>query len=98
MSDFTVNPNGMLDVGDELEVVTRDITRAIEELEQQVKKFVEANSGEAVTAYAGAQQKWHQGITEMNAALGAARSQLNTIHDRYRLADNRGAALFDGQV
>ncbi|MBN1171981.1 MAG: WXG100 family type VII secretion target [Micromonosporaceae bacterium] len=98
MADFSVNPNGMLDVGDELQQVTRRLNSSLEELDKYVENFKQVNQGDAAIAFTAAQQKWHEGMAQMQSALAVAQQRLNDIHENYLLGDKRGASLFGGTV
>lgn len=98
MADFSVKPNGMLDVGDELQQITTRLNGSLEELDKYVSNFQQVNQGDAAVSFAEAQQKWHAGMAQMQSSLAAAQQRLNSIHENYTLGDKRGAALFGGTV
>jgi WXG100 family type VII secretion target len=98
MATYALNPNGLLDTGDELRGITATIRRSTEELDGDVNKFITSNTGAAADAFINARAKWQAGIMEMEAALTVASQRINEIHNTYRLGDARGAALFQGHV
>jgi WXG100 family type VII secretion target len=93
MASYALDPNGLLDTGEELRGVTNTIQRSVDELNTDVSKFIEANTGSARDAFVKAQQDWQAGIQEMQRALTVGIQRLNDIHDTYRLGDAHGAAL-----
>ena len=98
MSDFSVSPNGMLDVGDELQQITSRLNNSLQELDKYVENFKQVNAGDASIAFAEAQQEWHAGMAQMQTSLATAQQRLNNIHENYTLGDKRSAALFGGNV
>lgn len=98
MSDFSVSPNGMLDVGDELQQITSRLNSSLQELDKYVENFKQVNAGDASIAFSEAQREWHAGMAQMQASLASARQRLDNIHENYTLGDKRGAALFGGGV
>lgn len=98
MSDFSVNPNGMLDVGDELQQITSRLQRSLQELDRYVENFKQVNHGDASIAFTEAQRSWHDGMSQMQASLAAARQRLDSIHQNYLLGDKLAASRFGGTV
>ncbi|OKI85864.1 WXG100 family type VII secretion target [Micromonospora sp. CB01531] len=98
MTSYGLNPNGLLDTGDELTGVTRSIEQTTDNLNAVVNVFIARNEGKAKDGFVAAQQKWEAGIQKMKDSLANGVVQLNEIHERYRLGDAHGAALFQGNV
>lgn len=98
MTDFSVSPNGMLDVGEELQQITSRLNSSLQDLDRSVENFKQVNHGDASIAFAEAQREWHAGMAQMQASLATAQQRLNSIHENYTLGDRRGAALFGGTV
>ncbi|GIG03083.1 WXG100 family type VII secretion target [Catellatospora citrea] len=98
MPSYALNPNGMLDTGDELSVITTKLGSALDDLNEIVTRFISTNSGGASDSFRAAQAQWNQGYQEMQASLARGATAINEIHDIYRMGDARGASLFGGQV
>jgi WXG100 family type VII secretion target len=98
MATYGLNPNGLLDTGEELRGITHSIQNSIDELNSDVGVFISSNTGDAADAFTHAQADWQAGIAQMQAALAVGIQRINEIHDTYKLGDARGAALFQGHV
>ncbi|WP_329110964.1 WXG100 family type VII secretion target [Micromonospora sp. NBC_01699] len=98
MATYGLNPDGLLASGEELRGVTRSIEQALADLDQVVNKFITANVGNTAASYQTAQNTWHLGMGQMNAALNSGASAIDQIRDTYQVADTQGAALFDGAI
>ncbi|WP_327000713.1 WXG100 family type VII secretion target [Dactylosporangium sp. NBC_01737] len=98
MADYNVNPNGLLDTADELSAIQSRLRSSLDALSTAVANFENANNGNAVVGYQGAQTMWNDAMGRMDAAVLAAQSALHNIHDQYRLGDNKSAAMFNGLV
>ncbi|MFI2710484.1 WXG100 family type VII secretion target [Micromonospora sp. NPDC018662] len=98
MATFSLNPNGLLDSGEELRGVTRAIDNSLTTLEGYVNQFIANNAGGAATAYQQAQQTWHQGLLKMQGSLSGGATAIDNIRENYHVADSQGAALFGGNV
>ena len=94
MSNYRVNPNGLMDTGDELTLLTRQIEASVDNLNASVDKFLRQNTGQAPEEYLTAQKLWNAGISEMKGALANGVTRLNDIHAKYVEVDVRGANRF----
>ncbi|PZG14868.1 hypothetical protein C1I95_20770 [Micromonospora craterilacus] len=98
MATYSLNPNGLLDSSAELRGVTNSIQNSLAELNGYVNQFIANNAGGAASSYQAAQNNWNQGLERMNEALGRGAVAIDQIRENYGIADNRGAALFQGNV
>jgi WXG100 family type VII secretion target len=98
MATYALNPNGLLDSGMELRAVTASIEASLAELNGYVNRFIAANVGNAASAYQAAQNTWNQGLEQMRVSLNSGATAIDNIRENYGIADNRGAALFQGNV
>lgn len=100
MSDgsYSFNPNGALDTGAELALVTRKIAESLDALEAAASAFLTANAGASIESYQTAQQTWSRGQKAMEDSLVKGVAALESVHDQYTLADNTSAAVFGGSV
>ena len=94
MATYALNPNGLIDSAAELRSVTNSIETSISELNGHVNRFLAANTGNAATAYEGAQRVWNQGLDQMRQALNSGAAAIDNIRDNYGSADAQGASLF----
>jgi uncharacterized protein YukE len=98
MATYGLNPNGLLDTGEELRGITNSIQNAVDEMNRDVQVFITSNTGETADSFVTAKADWQAGMAEMQSALGVGIQRLNDIHDTYKLGDAHGAALFQGHV
>lgn len=94
MANYAINPAAVHNVAEEMRRETSDLDRSLENLQQHVQRFIQANNGQAPEAYAQAQQLWNQGQQEMRQALALGQARLLEIVQNYVLGDNKGAAIF----
>lgn len=94
MANYAINPALVHHVAEEMRRETSDLDRSLENLQQHVQRFIQANNGQAPAAYAAAQQMWNQGQQEMRQALALGQTRLVEIVQNYVLGDNKGAAIF----
>jgi WXG100 family type VII secretion target len=94
MATYGVNPNNLLDTGDELRAATKAIEGALSELDTAVNTYISANTGQTAEAFRAAQAKWQAGVQEMNASLNTGATALDQISQTYTLTDQQGAASF----
>jgi uncharacterized protein YukE len=98
MATYGLNPNGLLDTGDELRGITNSIQTAVDELNNDVGVFISSNTGQTADAFVTARNDWQAGMAKMQSALALGIQRINEIHDTYKLGDAHGAALFQGHV
>ncbi|MEV0134997.1 WXG100 family type VII secretion target [Dactylosporangium sp. NPDC050688] len=98
MADYSVNPNGLLDTADELQIIQNQLRSSLDALGTAVQNFQNSNHGESIVGFSAAQAKWDGAMVRMQGALDTARTQLIQIQGSYKLADNRSAAMFNGMV
>jgi len=94
MANYAITPAAVHTVAEEMRRETGDLDRSLENLQQHVKRFIDANNGQAPDMYAQAQQLWNQGQQEMRQALALGQARLVEIVQNYVLGDNKGAAIF----
>jgi WXG100 family type VII secretion target len=95
MATYGVNPNNLLDTGDELRAATKSIEGALDDLNTAVNNYRSSNTGATADAFGAAQAKWQTGVQEMNANLNTGAQALNDISHNYVSTDNHGASLFN---
>lgn len=98
MADFNVNPNGLLDTADELQVIQNRLSSALSALDTAVNEFESRSAGQAIGSFNAAQVKWNAAMGRMQQALDTAKLELGNIHNQYQIGDKRSAAIFDGLV
>jgi uncharacterized protein YukE len=96
MANYSINPAAAQEVEQELVTVTNQLESSLATLQASVQRFTLANNGNAPDAYAGAQQLWNQGQSDMNQALTVGQQRLQEITNNYVAGDNKGAAIFGG--
>ncbi|GIF25619.1 WXG100 family type VII secretion target [Actinoplanes tereljensis] len=96
LSGFSVHHNSMLESGDELDAATKKIRATLDNLEAEVARFSNTNSGMSVAAFGEAKLKWDEAATNMNNALALGRQKLEQIHNDYVQADQASAQNFYG--
>lgn len=96
MVSYNVNPSDVEAIAQELVLATKRLATSLENLHTAVGRFLQANSGQTLDAYASAQHLWNQAQSEMSQALLTGQRHLQEIVQTYRAADSRGAAAFGG--
>jgi ESAT-6 family protein len=98
MANYGLNPNGLLDSGQELRGVTNSIEQALGNLNQLVQQYLLSNEGQTKQEYQRAQDTWNRGLAEMQSSLTQGAAAIDNIRDTYHVADVKGASLFQGHV
>jgi WXG100 family type VII secretion target len=94
MATYGVDPNNLIDTGQELTVATNAINQALDALDNAVNNYRGSNTGQTSEAFQAAQAKWHAGVQEMNQALANGARALDDISNTYRITDQKGASSF----
>lgn len=94
MASYSISPDGVEEVALELAGATRRLATSLECLQSAVQRFLQANSGQTLDAYATAQHAWTQGQSEMRRALLLGQQRLEEIVHAYVAADTKGAGVF----
>lgn len=94
MASYSISTAAVEEVAQELVVATRRLATSLENLQSAVQRFSETNRGQAIEAYAAAQQAWNQGHAEMSQALHMGQQRLQEIMRAYLSADTNSAAIF----
>jgi WXG100 family type VII secretion target len=94
MATYGVDPNNLIDTGQELTAATNAIAQALDALDGAVNNYRGSNTGRTSEAFQAAQAKWHAGVQEMNQALVTGARALDDISHNYTTTDQRGAASF----
>jgi uncharacterized protein YukE len=97
MASYSISTGEAGEVAEELVLATRRLATSLEHLNSAVQRFREANRGQAIEAYAGAQHAWTQGHNEMSQALLLGQQRLQEIVQAYVSADTRSAGIFGGR-
>lgn len=93
MSNFSFNFASANAVLDDVARINQRITQALDELENNVERNLDAwESEEVKTAYRDAKMRWDMAAKQMNSFLNSARQTLVSVADNYGATERSNAA------
>ena len=95
MSNFSFNFTAADQVLDDVARINQSINQALDELERNVERQLDAWESEQVkTVYQDVKLRWENSAAQMNAFLNSARQTLGSVAENYGATEMSNAALW----
>ncbi|WP_371503125.1 WXG100 family type VII secretion target [Kitasatospora sp. NBC_00374] len=94
MPTYTVNFGNVQHVAEEMQLISRNISAMLADLDANARRHLAEWTSEAQSAYAAAKARWDAASADMATQAQKAQTSLTEIHASYAQAERTGSNMW----